>query len=102
MVCEEPLTFPLKCHYHCHECSMLITIVIYYACIHYWHYNTCQLILRREVLSFPVFYISSLGFHVQVYTHVGIYTMQNKRPEMQESAPPGMCRDRRQSVDEGP
>ena len=27
----------------------------------------CQLILRREFLLFPVFYISSLGFYVLVY-----------------------------------
>ena len=66
---------------------MLVTIAIYDACMHCLVSQYCQLVLRREFLSFPVFYISSLGFHVQVYEHVGIYTLQDKRPEMQESAP---------------
>ena len=50
----------------------------------------CQLILRREFLSFQYSTSHPFSFHVQVYEHIGIYTMQDKRPEMQESAPPDM------------
>jgi hypothetical protein len=67
---------------------MLVTIAIYHTCI-----AGITILLvdpKKRVPFILVIYISSLGFHVQVCEHFGIYTMQDKRLEMQESAPPDM------------